>query len=44
MQYQSDGAPPVLAVRLQDCFGLKTTPTVNNGKVNVLMHLLSPGF
>jgi ATP-dependent helicase HrpB len=42
--YQADGSDPVLAVRLQECFGMKETPKVNDGKVNVLMHLLSPGF
>ena len=44
LNYQADGSDPVLAVRLQECFGMTETPTVNNGKVNVLMHLLSPGF
>ena len=33
-----------MPVRLQECFGMSATPTVNKGKVNVLMHLLSPGF
>lgn len=44
IQYFSDGAPPVLAVRLQEVFGLLETPKVNQGKVSLLMHLLSPGF
>ncbi|WP_196888426.1 ATP-dependent helicase HrpB [Aureivirga sp. CE67] len=44
IKYQANGSEPVLAVRLQECFGMKETPTVNNGKINVLMHLLSPGF
>lgn len=44
LNYQANGADPVLAVRLQECFGMVDTPKVNNGKVNVLMHLLSPGF
>jgi ATP-dependent helicase HrpB len=44
LQYQADGSAPILAVRLQDCFGLQETPKVNHGKVNVLMHLLSPGY
>lgn len=44
LEYQSNGAPPVLAVRLQEVFGLTDTPTVNDKKINVLMHLLSPGF
>ncbi len=44
LKYLSDGSSPVLAVRLQDCFGMQDTPTINNGKINVLMHLQSPGF
>ncbi|MDH5180804.1 MAG: ATP-dependent helicase HrpB [Gammaproteobacteria bacterium] len=34
--------PPVLAVRLQEMFGLADTPRIANGKVAVLLHLLSP--
>lgn len=39
-----DGSPrpPVLAVKLQELFGLTTTPTVASGRVPVLIHLLSP--
>jgi len=44
LNYQANGSDPILAVRLQECFGMKETPKVNKGKVNVLMHLLSPGF
>jgi ATP-dependent helicase HrpB len=33
---------PVLAVRLQEMFGLGETPRVAGGKVPVLLHLLSP--
>ncbi len=44
LEYFADGAPPVLAVRLQEVFGLETTPLLNEGKNSVLMHLLSPGF
>ncbi|WP_120271427.1 ATP-dependent helicase HrpB [Mangrovibacterium diazotrophicum] len=44
LQYQPNGAAPVLAVRLQEVFGLADTPKVNGGKLGVLMHLLSPGF
>lgn len=42
LQYQANGAPPVLAVRLQEVFGLADTPQVNDGRISVLMHLLSP--
>lgn len=34
--------PPVLAVRLQEMFGLADTPRIANGKIAVLLHLLSP--
>jgi ATP-dependent helicase HrpB len=33
---------PVLAVRLQELFGLSTTPTVMGGTVPMVIHLLSP--
>jgi len=33
---------PVLPVRLQELFGCKDTPRVVNGKVPVMLHLLSP--
>ena len=36
------GEMPVLAVKLQELFGLATTPTVAAGRVAVLIHLLSP--
>jgi ATP-dependent helicase HrpB len=38
----SAGEAPVLAVRLQEMFGLMDTPTVCGGKVQVMLHLLSP--
>jgi ATP-dependent helicase HrpB len=44
LQYQSDGSAPVLAVRLQEMFGQLDTPTVNEGRTPVLVHLLSPAY
>ncbi|WP_298438956.1 ATP-dependent helicase HrpB [Geobacter sp.] len=41
LDYGTDG-PPVLAVKLQEMFGLADTPTVARGKVPVVVHLLSP--
>ncbi len=38
----SDPAQPVLAVRLQEVFGLYDTPTLLNGQCKLMMHLLSP--
>ncbi len=34
--------PPVLAVKLQELFGLADTPRVAKGRVSVTLHLLSP--
>jgi ATP-dependent helicase HrpB len=36
------GRPPVLAVRIQEVFGLRETPRVAAGRVRVLLHLLAP--
>lgn len=36
------GELPILAVKLQELFGLAVTPTVAGGRVAVLVHLLSP--
>ena len=38
----SNPAQPFLAVRLQEMFGTKNTPTVLNGKIKLMIHLLSP--
>jgi ATP-dependent helicase HrpB len=44
ISYSANGGTPVLAVRLQEVFGLSDTPTLNNGKIKVVLHLLSPGY
>jgi len=41
LEYQS-GGPPVLKVKLQEMFGLGDTPRVCDGRVPVMLHLLSP--
>jgi len=41
LDYSGEG-PPVLAVKLQEMFGLPETPTVGWGRVPVVLHLLSP--
>lgn len=38
----SEPVQPILAVRLQEVFGLYDTPTVLNGHCKLMMHLLSP--
>jgi ATP-dependent helicase HrpB len=36
------GEPPVLAVKLQELFGLADTPRIADGRVPLTLHLLSP--
>jgi ATP-dependent helicase HrpB len=36
------GRPPVLAVRIQEMFGLRDTPRIAGGRVRLLLHLLAP--
>ncbi|ODU42594.1 MAG: ATP-dependent helicase HrpB [Lysobacteraceae bacterium SCN 69-48] len=40
---RGEPAPPVLAVKLQELFGLAQTPRIADGRVPLLLHLLSPG-
>jgi ATP-dependent helicase HrpB len=44
VHYFADGQSPVIEVRLQEMFGLLETPTINEGRTKVLLHLLSPGY
>jgi len=44
LEYFAQGETPVLAVRLQEVFGLAETPKINNGQTGVVLHLLSPGY
>ncbi len=41
IDYEAEDGP-VLAVRLQELFGLTETPTLADGRVPVVLHLLSP--
>jgi ATP-dependent helicase HrpB len=41
IDYNVDG-PPLLAVKLQELFGLKHNPTILENRVPLLIHLLSP--
>lgn len=38
------GRPPVLAVKIQDLFGVRATPRVAGGRIPVLLHLLGPNM
>ena len=40
--YDDPSAAPVVAVKLQECFGLAESPRLVGGRVTVLFHLLSP--
>ena len=42
MTIHYEEAEPFVAVRLQECFGLLSTPRLAGGRVPVVMHLLSP--
>ena len=44
IEYFANGSAPVIAVRIQEVFGLEDTPNVNQNKISVLMHLLSPAY
>ena len=44
VEYRVGNDVPVVRVRLQECFGLLDTPKVDNGRIPVLMDLLSPGY
>lgn len=39
-----EGRAPILAVRIQEVFGMRATPRIAGGRVRVLMHLLSPNM
>lgn len=39
----AEGASPVLAVKLQELFGLAETPRIAGGRIPLTLHLLSPG-
>jgi ATP-dependent helicase HrpB len=39
-----DAESPVLAVRIQEVFGLDTTPSIAGGAVPLTLHLLSPAY
>ncbi|MEK7415960.1 MAG: ATP-dependent helicase HrpB, partial [Planctomycetota bacterium] len=44
LDYSEPGRPPILAVRLQELFGSRDTPTVAGGRIKVLLHLLGPNY
>ena len=44
LDYRVGADSPVLSARLEDCFGIRETPRVDNGTRPMLMELLSPGY
>jgi ATP-dependent helicase HrpB len=42
LEHDGSPQPPVLAVKLQELFGLGETPTIADGRVPLTLHLLSP--
>ena len=43
LDHEGTPKPPVLAVKLQELFGLADTPRIADGQVPLTLHLLSPG-
>ena len=43
IDYEGEGAP-VLAIRVQQLFGLKEHPSIANGRLPLTLHLLSPAY
>ncbi|WP_241093406.1 ATP-dependent helicase HrpB [Xanthomonas sp.] len=43
LDHDGQPRPPVLAVKLQELFGLADTPRIADGRVPLVLHLLSPG-
>lgn len=44
LDYRVGADSPVLSARLEDCFGIRETPRVDNDTRPMLMELLSPGY
>jgi ATP-dependent helicase HrpB len=44
LEYSEDGSAPIIKVRLQEVFGLLETPSINQGRQKIIVHLLSPGY
>lgn len=42
LEYDNQGNLPVLKVKMQEIFGMAQNPKVNDGKTEVIVHLLSP--
>lgn len=44
IQYPADNGQPILSVRLQEIFGMPETPIIANGRITLLIELLSPAY
>ncbi|MCC5921921.1 MAG: ATP-dependent helicase HrpB [Cyclobacteriaceae bacterium] len=44
INYQNDGEKPRLSVRIQELFGMLEIPKIADGKISLLIELLSPAF
>ncbi len=42
LDYPADGAAPVVAIRVQELFGIRTHPSIGGGEVPLTFELLSP--
>jgi ATP-dependent helicase HrpB len=41
---KADGAPPHIACRMQELFGLMDTPRIGEGRIGLVIHLLAPNM
>ena len=44
LEYSIEGDATIMKVRLQEVFGMLETPSVNEGRTKIILHLLSPGY
>lgn len=42
LTYDDSGRPPILAVRMQDLFGVHSTPRIARGRIGLVLHILAP--
>ena len=44
IDYEGEGRPELLSIRVQELFGLDRHPTIAGGRVPLVVELLSPGW
>ncbi len=44
LDYSAENGKPILAARIQELFGMTTTPQIVSGRVPLVLHLLAPNY